>query len=169
MALLPKIASPTVGVNSIDAKYSNKNLARSHQKGGQDREMDGLTLPKKTIFVVEDEPTLRALVRKVLERKGFQVIESSSGVAALELWSKTKPHVDLLLTDMVMPDGISGLQLADKLKAQNVGLKVIFTTGYSSELMGKDFEVKEGINFLQKPYPPQKLIETIQNRLDSES
>ena len=123
---------------------------------------------KKTILVVEDEPTLRALVRKVLERSGYDVIESSSGLAALELWGRTKPQVDLLLTDMVMPDGISGMQLAAKLKAQNPKLKVIFTTGYSAELMGNDFEIKEGINFLQKPYPPQRLVQTVKNGLESE-
>ncbi|HEV7924929.1 MAG TPA: response regulator [Verrucomicrobiae bacterium] len=123
---------------------------------------------KKTILVVEDEPTLRSLVRKVLERSGYAVIEASSGVAAVELWTKTKPHVDLLLTDMVMPDGISGLQLSETLKAQNPGLKVIFTTGYSAELMGKDFKIKEGVNFLQKPYPPQKLVQTVRNGLEAE-
>ena len=130
--------------------------------------MDAVTPEKKTIMVVEDEPILRALVRKVLERGGYTVVESSSGLAALELWGRTKPHIDLLLTDMVMPDGISGLQLADKLKAQNPGLKVIFTTGYSAELMGKDFKIKEGVNFLQKPYPPQKLVQTVRNGLASE-
>ncbi len=123
---------------------------------------------KKTILVVEDEPTLRALVRKVLERSGYDVIESSSGLAALELWTRTKPQVDLLLTDMVMPDGISGMQLAEKLKAQNPKLKVIFTTGYSAELMGNNFEIKEGLNFLQKPYPPQRLVQTVKNGLASE-
>src|SRR5580693_4641867 len=127
--------------------------------------MDSVAPAQKTIMVVEDEPTLRALVRKVLERGGYAVIESSSGLAALELWRKTKPHIDLLLTDMVMPDGISGMQLADNLKAQNPGLKVIFTTGYSAELMGKDFQIKEGVNFLQKPYPPQKLVQTVKNGL----
>ena len=130
--------------------------------------VDPVAPVKKTVFVVEDEPTLRALVRKVLERGGYEVIESSSGVAALELWSKSKPHIDLLLTDMVMPDGISGLQLAETLKLQNPGLKVIFTTGYSAELMGKDFQIKEGVNFLQKPYPPQKLVQTVRNGLESE-
>jgi CheY-like chemotaxis protein len=130
--------------------------------------VDELAPGKKTILVVEDEPTLRALVRKVLERGGYEVIEAFSGVAALELWSKTKPHVDLLLTDMVMPDGISGMQLAEKLKKDNPGLKVIFTTGYSAELMGKDFEIEEGVNFLQKPYSPQKLTQTVRNRLQSE-
>ncbi len=122
---------------------------------------------RQTVFVVEDEPTLRALVRKVLERGGFDVIEAPSGLAAIELWSKQKPHVDLLLTDMVMPDGISGRQLAEKLKADNPNLKVIFTTGYSAELVGKDFVVKEGVNFLQKPYPPQKLVQTVRNGLAS--
>jgi two-component system cell cycle sensor histidine kinase/response regulator CckA len=130
--------------------------------------VDAVAPKKQTILVVEDEPTLRALVRKVLERGGYAVIESSSGLAALELWGKTKPHIDLLLTDMVMPDGISGLQLAEKLKSENRGLKVIFTTGYSAELMGKDFQIKEGVNFLQKPYPPQKLVQTVRNGLASE-
>jgi two-component system cell cycle sensor histidine kinase/response regulator CckA len=130
--------------------------------------VDPAEATKKAIMVVEDEPTLRSLVSKVLERSGYAVIESSSGVAALELFSKTKPHIDLLLTDMVMPDGISGLQLADTLKAQNPGLKVIFTTGYSAELMGKDFQIKEGVNFLQKPYPPQKLVQTVKNGLAAE-
>jgi two-component system, cell cycle sensor histidine kinase and response regulator CckA len=122
---------------------------------------------KRIIFVVEDEPTLRALVRRVLERGGYDVIEASSGLAALELWKENKTHVDLLLTDMVMPDGISGRQLAEKLKADNPDLKVVYTTGYSSDLMGKEVTLQEGVNFLQKPYPPQKLVETIRNGLAS--
>jgi len=123
---------------------------------------------KPTIFVVEDEPTLRALVRRVLERGGYAVIEAPSGLAALQLWNGTKPHVDLLLTDMVMPDGISGRQLAEKLKAENPRLKVVFTTGYSSELIGGDIALRDGINFLQKPYPPQKLVQTVRNGLAAE-
>jgi two-component system, cell cycle sensor histidine kinase and response regulator CckA len=120
---------------------------------------------KRIIFVVEDEPTLRALVRRVLERGGYEVIEAASGLAALELWKTNKIQVDLLLTDMVMPDGISGRQLAEQLKIDNPQLKVIYTTGYSPDLMGKDVTLKEGVNFLQKPYPPQKLVETVRNGL----
>lgn len=125
--------------------------------------------PKKhTIFVVEDEPTLRALVRRVLERGGYEVVEAPSGLAALELWKEKKTHVDLLLTNMVMPDGISGRQLAEKLKADNPGLKIIYTTGYSPDLMGKEVALREGVNFLQKPYPPQKLVEIVRNGLETE-
>ncbi len=130
--------------------------------------MESKAPKKRTIFVVEDEPTLRALVRRVLERGGYEVIEASSGLAAMELWKENKIHVDLLLTDMVMPDGISGRQLAEKLKADNPGLKVIYTTGYSPDLMGNDVALHEGVNFLQKPYPPQKLVQTVRNGLESE-
>jgi DNA-binding NtrC family response regulator len=143
-------------------------LANRHANRPQKGMVDPIVPAKRTILVVEDEPTLRSLVRKVLERSGYAVIEASSGVAALELCGKTKPHIDLLLTDMVMPDGISGMQLAETLKGQNPGLKVIYTTGYSAELMGKDFQIEEGVNFLQKPYPPQKLVETVRNRLEAE-
>ena len=127
--------------------------------------MDTEAPRKHTLFVVEDEPTLRALVRRVLERGGYQVIEAPTGLAALELWKSNKIPVDLLLTDMVMPDGISGRQLADQLKIENPQIKVIYTTGYSPDLMGKDVNLQEGVNFLQKPYPPQKLVETVRNCL----
>ena len=120
---------------------------------------------KMTIFVVEDEPSLRALVRKVLERHGFDVVDAASGVAALAMWEQNKAAVNVLLTDMVMPDGMTGRELADRLQTDNPNLKVVYTTGYSAELLGKDIVLKEGYNFLQKPYPPSKLIETIRNAL----
>ena len=120
---------------------------------------------KSKILVVEDEPSLRLLVRKVLERSGFEVLEAASGTAALELWDHDKPQIDLLLTDMVMPDGMSGRQLAERLKADNPELKVLYSSGYSTDLLGKDLALKEGINFLQKPYPPSKLLQTVRNAL----
>jgi CheY-like chemotaxis protein len=120
---------------------------------------------KAKILVVEDEPSLRQLVRKVLERSGYEVLEAASGMAALELWDRDKPQLDLLLTDMVMPDGMSGRQLAERLKADNPGLKVLYTSGYSTDLLGKDLNLQEGMNFLQKPYPPARLVETVRNAL----
>lgn len=120
---------------------------------------------KAKILVVEDEPSLRLLVRKVLERSGFEVMEAASGAAAMEMWDRDKPQIDLLMTDMVMPDGMSGRQLAMRLKADNPGLRVLYTSGYSTELLGKDLELKEGTNFLQKPYPPARLVQTVRNAL----
>ena len=77
-------------------------------------------------------------------------------------------EIHLVVTDMVMPDGISGRQLAEKLKTENPELKVIYTTGYSPDLMGNDIALKEGVNFLQKPYPPQKLVQAVRNGLETE-
>jgi two-component system, cell cycle sensor histidine kinase and response regulator CckA len=122
---------------------------------------------KPKILVVEDEPTLRSLVRKVLERCNYEVIDAESGAAALAVWDRDKSQIDLLLTDMVMPDGVTGRQLAERLKADNPNLKVIFTTGYSADLVGKDITLREGVNFLQKPYPPQKLVDTVRAGLAS--
>lgn len=121
---------------------------------------------KPIILVVEDEPSLRYLVRRVLERGGYQVLEADSGTSALKLWDQDKPHIDLLLTDMVMPDGMSGRQLAERLRADNPSLKILFTSGYSTDLLGKDLGLKEGTNFLQKPYPPSRLVETVRNALE---
>jgi two-component system cell cycle sensor histidine kinase/response regulator CckA len=67
-----------------------------------------------------------------------------------------------------MPDGISGRQLGEKLKAENPKLKVVYTTGYSADLLGNDFVLNEGVNFLQKPYPPHKLVSTVRNGLNSD-
>lgn len=116
--------------------------------------------------MVEDEPTLRALVRKVLERGGFQVIEASSGLAALELWTSTKPHVDLLLTDMVMPDGLTGRKLAERLRGDDPRLRVIFTSGYTAGMPGSDLDNVEQSNFLAKPYRPATLLQVVRDCLD---
>ena len=120
---------------------------------------------KSRILVVEDELSLRLLVCKVLERNGFQVMAASSGAEALELWDHDKPQIDLLLTDMVMPDGMSGRQLAERLKADMPELKILYTSGYSTELLGKDLALEEGVNFLQKPYPPARLVQTVRTAL----
>jgi CheY-like chemotaxis protein len=136
------------------------------QQPGAGPEVLDRTPKNRTIFVVEDEPSLRALVRKVLERFGYTVVEASSGVVALEVWKNHKHEIDLLLTDIVMPEGISGRQLAAKLQADKPSLKVIYTTGYTADLLGRDIPLRDGVNFLQKPYPPQKLLQTIQNGLE---
>ena len=72
----------------------------------------------------------------------------------------------MLLTDIVMPDGVTGCDLAHALQRQKPGLRVLFSSGYSSDSVGKDFILSEGINFLQKPYDPQTLAETVRDCLD---
>jgi CheY-like chemotaxis protein len=118
-----------------------------------------------TVLLVEDEESLRGLVRTVLERFGCRVIEASSGKMAVERWAVRKNQIDLLLTDLVLPDGVNGRDLADQLLAEKPELKVIFTTGYSYEEAFKDAKLPEGFHFLQKPYAPSTLMKSIKMAL----
>jgi two-component system, cell cycle sensor histidine kinase and response regulator CckA len=102
----------------------------------------------------------------VLERYGYRVLEAVSGVAALTVWQQHRDQIQLLLTDMVMPQGISGRELAAKLLAEKPALKVVYSSGYSLAVVGADMVLQEGLNFLQKPYHPRKLAQTIRDCLD---
>ena len=118
-------------------------------------------------MVVEDEPALRLLVRTVLRRNGYQVLEAANGAEALRMWNQHQNHVSLLLTDMVMPEGMSGKDLADQLHHDNPALKVIFTSGYSVDLAGKEFVPSKGCHFLPKPYQPEILLKAVRDCLDN--
>ncbi|MBC8096824.1 MAG: response regulator [Akkermansiaceae bacterium] len=119
----------------------------------------------ETILLVEDEDAVRTLARSVLERKGYKVIEAISAVEALRNWNPGA-KVDLVLTDMVMPGGMTGLDLMKRLNAAAPSLPAIYTSGYSVDIVGKEFELRDGINFLQKPYGPKRLAQTVRDVLD---
>jgi CheY-like chemotaxis protein len=124
---------------------------------------------KETILVVEDEKVLRELAHVILESCGYQVIEASSGVEALQVWQKHQPGIDLLVTDMVMPEGVSGMDLAQKLQAANPALKVIFASGYSVDDIGTNFLRERRAVFLQKPYTHVTLAQAVRKCLDEQS
>ena len=121
----------------------------------------------ETVLVAEDEDALREMVVHVLKIQGYTVLEAASGRAALEVWEQASRPVDLLLTDMVMPGGIMGSELAERLSAQCPRLKVIFTSGYSPGMAGKDASLLEGRNFLPKPYSVGKLAQFVRQCLDA--
>jgi nitrogen-specific signal transduction histidine kinase/ActR/RegA family two-component response regulator len=120
----------------------------------------------ETILVVEDEPALRELVQEILEKKGYRVLEASTGVQALKLWEEYKEDIDLLLTDLMMPEGVSGRDLAERVLADRSDLKVIYSSGYSLDVVNPGFSVREGLNFLQKPYDPETLAQTVRDCLN---
>ncbi len=123
----------------------------------------------ETILLVEDEKALCELSRLVLERCGYKVLEAGCGPEALRVWQEHGSEIDLLLTDMVMPDGLTGRELAKKLQVEKPRLKVTYTSGYSLDLIGRDFKLEEGLNFLPKPYHPQKLAQVVRACLDDDS
>lgn len=121
----------------------------------------------ETILLVEDEESLRVLVRNVLTRLGYRVLEATTGHAALDLWREHQTEIRLLLTDLVMPDGLTGKQLAAELLQQNPKLPVIYCSGYSREIAGSDIPLQEGVNFLSKPFQAGKLAATVRQQLDA--
>ena len=121
----------------------------------------------ETILLAEDDPALRVAVRKALSQLGYRILEAPTGVKALEVWQQSRDEISLLLTDLVMPDGMSGTALAQRLLQENPKLKVIYMSGYSAEVVGKNFPLAEDVSFLTKPFPAQKLAQTIRDRLDA--
>ncbi len=116
---------------------------------------------QQTILLVEDESVVSALVHQILSKAGYHILDAASGVTALEIWQQHHDRIDLLLTDLVMPDGISGHELATRLLAEKPHLPIIYTSGYSLEIAGKDFPLKTGVNFLAKPFNPEQLLEVV--------
>lgn len=121
---------------------------------------------QETILVVEDEAGLRDLVKEILQSYGYRVLEAANGNQALQVWQEHQDEIDLLFTDMMMPEGLTGRELAQRLTNDKPTLHVVYTSGYSVDVVAADFNFREGINFLQKPYLPETLAQTIRNGLD---
>jgi PAS domain S-box-containing protein len=120
----------------------------------------------ETILLVEDEAPVRSLARTVLEQKGYRIIEADSGLSALEQWQQQRNQIDLLFTDMVMPEGMSGRELAARLLAEKPGLKVIYSSGYTDDMLGESSPLRNNPNFLEKPFDAYKLLKHVRDCLD---
>jgi two-component system, cell cycle sensor histidine kinase and response regulator CckA len=120
----------------------------------------------ETILVVEDEPDLRELVLQILDSSGYKVITAGSGAEALQAWATHRAEIRLLLTDLALPDGMSGQDLADRLTTENPQLRVILTSGYSAGLPGTELAGVDSRRFLAKPYRPSTLLEIVRRGLD---
>jgi len=121
---------------------------------------------RETILLVEDEEKVRRLARTAIQRHGYRVFEAGSGAEALSVWNEHSAEIDLLLTDMIMPGGLSGRELAEKLLQAKHDLKVIYTTGYSLDAINHNLSLTDGLNFLPKPYYSDKLVQTVRRCLD---
>jgi CheY-like chemotaxis protein len=123
----------------------------------------------ETILLVEDDEAVRVLVRRLLQNYGYTVREATRPREALEIWDRHAPEINLLLTDIVMPDEMNGRELAERLLDRNPDLKVVFMSGYSPEAAGRNTEFfhRNGTYFLQKPCPSHILLETIRRCLDA--
>ena len=115
---------------------------------------------EETILVVEDEPFIRQLVIDSLQPLGYRLLEASCGREALQICKTTERDIDLLLTDMTMPE-MNGRELADAVRKNRSSIKIIFMSGYMDEAIVQHDMLDKSMNFLQKPFTPGKLVSII--------
>jgi two-component system cell cycle sensor histidine kinase/response regulator CckA len=120
----------------------------------------------ETVLVVEDEGGIRALVRKILRRQGYEVLEAPGGAEALEILREHGPRINLLLTDVMMP-GMNGVELSQQATAAHPGLRVLFVSGYTDDSVLEAGRFPAGAAFLQKPFTLGSLLGKVREVLDS--
>jgi two-component system, cell cycle sensor histidine kinase and response regulator CckA len=146
---LPAIAAP--------AETAAAAQAQARLRGGTE-----------TILLVEDEEPVRLTTRRILERYGYTILEAGNAREAREVWRDHEQQISLLLSDIVMPEGVTGRDLAEELRKNRPGLKVVFLSGYSAEVVGREtgFSRRTKSHFLQKPCSPVTLLQTVRQCLD---
>ena len=113
------------------------------------------------MLVVDDEPALRRLLVRMFEREGYEVLEAPSGEAAEIVWNSCAGDVHVLVTDIVMPGGMDGLELAHRLRLERPDLPVLFTSGYCEGLMGARLSARSHDRLLPKPFHPREALRKV--------
>jgi PAS domain S-box-containing protein len=148
-----KVYLPRAPAEAAEPEASERLLELSTEGGAQ------------TILVVEDHEELRAFSTGVLRELGYNVVEASSGRVALQVL-QTKSDFDLLFTDVVLPDGMSGRELADEARRRQPRLKVLFTTGYIRNAIVHNGKLDIGVNLISKPFTYDQLAAKVRALLD---
>ena len=119
----------------------------------------------ETILLVEDDIAILSITGDLLETLGYNVLPSSSSVKAIELAEMDERHIDLLMTDVIMPE-LNGRDLAKKIQTQYPDMKVLFMSGYTASVIADRGVLKEGVNFIQKPFSKEFLAVKVREALD---
>jgi PAS domain S-box-containing protein len=138
----------------------------SESSGAEKLSQSGTWGTGEAVLLVEDEPSVRELARLTLEQGGYRVFEAGDGPEAMTVWEKSPVHIDLLVTDMVMPKGLTGTALAKTLVNKDPRLRAIITSGYTSDAQNEESLVPGG-RFLSKPYDPLTLLRTVKLCLEN--
>jgi CheY-like chemotaxis protein len=115
----------------------------------------------ETILLVEDDPAMREMTRYMLCRSGFKVLLADSDSQAHEIWGRHADQIDLLLTDIMIPDHCTGIELAKQFKKQRPDLPVVYMSGFGREISAGETAFVEKSPFIQKPCSGGELIETV--------
>ncbi|MEX5633419.1 hybrid sensor histidine kinase/response regulator [Parafrankia sp. FMc2] len=121
---------------------------------------------RETIMVVEDEPAMRELTRRILARNGYQVVIARSGPEAISLASTTRDEIHLLLTDVVMPQ-VLGREVAERISRRRPQLRVLYMSGYAYPILAQNGTLEPGLALLTKPFSERVLLSKVREVLDA--
>ncbi|MEO7300134.1 MAG: response regulator [Verrucomicrobiota bacterium] len=117
---------------------------------------------KKGVMILEDNDPTREMLATILTSNGYHVFEAYCETQAIKVWKQNFPQIDLLLADICIPYRTTGIEIAKAFLAEKSWLKVIYTSGFDSEIAAPEkFRLVEGENFVQKPFSPDYLLQTI--------
>ena len=136
--------------------------AKSEGRHGGEQLVKG----SETVLLVEDNEMVRKLVTEVLTDQGYTVLKAADGIAALSLASSATGKIDMLLTDVIMPN-LNGKELSEKIRLTNPGVKTLFISGYSGDIISRHGVLVEDVNYLQKPFSVNALLQKVRAILDS--
>jgi signal transduction histidine kinase/ActR/RegA family two-component response regulator len=148
-------------------------LPRMHGAGAVAEEEVEAEIPEggqdETILVCEDDDDVRAYTVEVLRELGYRVLEAHDGPSALRLLERQEGRVDLLFTDVVLPSGMTGAVLADRVREVRPGIKVLFTTGYARNAIVHHGRLDPGVELITKPFSYADLAARVRDMLDENS
>ncbi len=120
----------------------------------------------ETVLLVEDDEQVRAVVRRILKSRGYQVIEAKDGGAALAAWERDPDGIDIVVTDLVIP-GFDGVTIASELQTRTPRVKVLYMSGYTEHTVLRRGVLEPGVNFIQKPFSGEELALMVRKVLDA--
>jgi CheY-like chemotaxis protein len=121
---------------------------------------------KESVLIVEDDDAVRSVAQRILATHGYGVLEAADGAAALRLCAQTSPPVDLILTDMIMPE-MSGAEMARQLRERHPGIRVLYMSGYTGEAARRQRMLEPGAECIEKPFTPEALAAKVREMLDA--
>jgi DNA-binding NtrC family response regulator len=119
----------------------------------------------ETILLVEDEDAVRAFTKRILEESGYTVLEAGSSPEAIAI----KSPIHMVITDVIMPGGMNGKQLVDRIAEHHTDLKVLFMSGYTDNVIARHDIIDDDINFINKPFAARKLLQLVRSILDTDA